>query len=165
MYLYSAELTNSLSTAYAALLHYTEDMMQRLDSLAFRFRYIAPLLLRFGLAIVFLLFAYHKLNLNTTGQGVSEIKFLYDLGLGTASALNYYAGLLELAVGIALVIGWRVRLFALVACGMILFIWISYIRAQGLGISPDLYRDLGLAAAALALFLLADEKKEQAPTQ
>ena len=139
-------------------------MIQTLDSIADRFSRFAPLLLRLGIALVFLLFAYHKLNLDTTGQGVSEIRFLFGLGLGSASAINFYVGLLELAIGIGLVIGWQVRLFALIASGMIFFIWISYIKAQGFGIQPDLYRDLGLAAAGLALFLLGNGDRKTPPT-
>lgn len=137
--------------------------MKWLDALADRYSSYAPLFLRLGLALVFLLFAYHKLNPATFGQGASEIRFLYDLGIGSSSALNYYVGLLELALGIFLLTGWHARLAGLVASGMIVFIWISYVRAQGLGVQPDLYRDLGLAGAGFALFLLGNGKKKTEP--
>lgn len=118
----------------------------------------APLVLRIGLAIVFLLFAYHKLHLATNGQGVSEIRQLFDVGISSAAALNYYVGLLELVVSVLLIGGWQVRIAGLVASGMTFFIFFSYFQKYGITIQPDLYRDVGLSAAGLALFMLGSGK-------
>lgn len=130
-----------------------------LDRIADKYKSFAPLLLRAGLALVFLLFAYHKLHLHTTGQGVAEVQLLFNLGLGTASAINFYTGLLELAIGLMLVMGWHIRLAGLISSGMIFFIFISYLYQQGVSIRPDLYRDLGLATMGLAIFLLGKMPK------
>lgn len=133
-------------------------MIDAVENIGARNAKYASLVLRVGLAIVFLLFAYHKLNINTFGQGAAEIELLFNMGIGTASAINFYVGILELAIGIMLLSGWHVRMAGLVAAGMTFFIFLSYLKQQGISLRPDLYRDLGLAAAGLALFLLGKGK-------
>ncbi|MBI2052990.1 MAG: DoxX family protein [Candidatus Ryanbacteria bacterium] len=138
--------------------------MSFLDRIADKYQFIAPYILRFGLAVVFLLFGINKLRLQGS-QGTAEIQLLFDLGLGTAAAINYYVSLLEIAIGIFLLTGWKVRLAGLIAGAMTFFIFTSYFVQKGFSINPDLYRDLGLTAAGLAIFLIGKSKKEPATPQ
>ncbi|MEK7150850.1 MAG: DoxX family protein [Patescibacteria group bacterium] len=138
-------------------------MLTWINNLGKKFQRFAPLVMRLGLAIVFLLFAYQKLSLSTASQGSAEIQLLFSLGIGPAAAINFYVGLLEIFIGIFLLSGFQVRIAGLIASGMVFFIFIAYLRQQGLSIQPDLYRDLGLSAMGFALFLLGNGKPEQTP--
>jgi uncharacterized membrane protein YphA (DoxX/SURF4 family) len=122
------------------------------DAFANRFQPYAPFLLRIGLAAVFLIFGMQKLM--QPGQGTAEIELLISVSRGDASAMNYYFGLVEIILAAMLTVGFRVRLAALLAAGMEFVIFTSFLMKYGLSLNPDLYRDIGLFAAALALFLL-----------
>lgn len=129
----------------------------------------APLILRLGLAITFFLFGYHKLSEPT--QSTSEIQLLLDIGLGGASAINYYLGLTEIIIGLCLLLGWQIAYTAFAAAMLILIIFSSIIYKYGLNFDPFLFRDIGLFAAALALWALGpgpwsvDQNNNQAPSQ
>lgn len=122
------------------------------DSIALRFQKFAPLFLRFGLAAVFLLFGLQKLI--NPSQTTAEIQLLLNFELVDAAALNFYMGLVEILIAFTFVFGFRVRFFALVSSLMIAMFFISFLSKYGLSINPDLYRDIGLLGASLALFLL-----------
>lgn len=117
----------------------------------------APLCIRIGLGIVFILFGAQKLSVPS--QTTAEIQqLLFDPNnaesLGSASVINYYIGLLEMIVGLGLLIGLRVRIWALVAAFMAGGIFISFIVTYGVKNDFTLYRDIGLVFGALSLVLL-----------
>ena len=124
----------------------------------------APFIIRVGLAIVFVLFGFQKLS-NPT-QTTAEIQLLMDfLNLAAASAINFYLGLLELTIALGLLIGIKTRLFGFLGAMLTGLFLASFLWKLGLSINPDLYRDVGLSAAALALVFWGggkwswDEKK------
>jgi uncharacterized membrane protein YphA (DoxX/SURF4 family) len=123
-----------------------------LTPLALRFQKYAPLFLRFGLAIVFLLFGLQKLI--NPGQSTAEIQLLLSFELADAAALSFYFGITEIILAIALSLGIKVRFFALLSALMVIMLFISFLAKYGLSINPDLYRDVGLLGGAIALFLL-----------
>ncbi|MCH8741667.1 DoxX family protein [Patescibacteria group bacterium] len=123
-----------------------------LDSIAFRFQKFAPLLLRFGLATVFLLFGVQKLI--NPSQTTVEIQLLLNFELADAAALSFYMGLFEILIALAFIVGLKVRFSALVSSLLISIFFISFLVKYGFSISPDLYRDIGLLGASMALFLL-----------
>lgn len=122
------------------------------DSIALRFQKFAPVFLRLGLAVVFLLFGLQKLI--NPSQTTAEIQLLLSFELADAAALNFYMGLVEILVAGAFIIGLKVRFFALVSSLLISMLFISFFVKYGLSINPDLYRDIGLLGASGALFLL-----------
>ncbi|OHB21139.1 MAG: hypothetical protein A2939_01045 [Parcubacteria group bacterium RIFCSPLOWO2_01_FULL_48_18] len=126
--------------------------MNKFDILCDRWCSWAPVFLRVTLAFVFFLFGYQKLS--EPSQTTAEIQLLLDAGLGSASVINYYTGLIEVIVGLGLLIGFKVRVLAGVAAVMIAGIFSSILRAYGASINPDIYRDIGLFGAAVALMLL-----------
>lgn len=123
-----------------------------LDSIAIKFQKFAPVFLRFGLAAVFLLFGLQKLT--NPAQTTAEVQLLLNLDLADAAALSYYLGLIEIIISCAFILGFRVRFFALAAGLLVVLFFISFLAKFGLSINPDLYRDVGLLGAAVALFLL-----------
>ena len=68
------------------------------DSFAARYQKFAPVFLRIGLAFVFLLFGIQKLT--HPGQATSETQLLTNFELADAAAVNFYLGLVELAIAI-----------------------------------------------------------------
>lgn len=117
----------------------------------------APLILRIGLAIVFFLFGFQKLS--NPAQTTAEIQILLEfLGLAAAAAINFYLGLTELAVAFGLLLGVRTRLFGILATLLTGLFFASFLVKFGFSINPDLYRDIGLAAAGLALVFLGGGK-------
>lgn len=123
-----------------------------LDKLALRFQKFSPLFLRGGLSSVFFLFGFQKLS--NPSQTTAEIQLLLNFGLADAAAMNFYLGLIEITVALALIIGFKVRIFSLLAGTLTLMFLLSFFVKYGTSINPDLYRDLGLFGAASALFLL-----------
>lgn len=117
---------------------------------------IALLVLRVGLAIVFLLFGYHKLA--NPSQTTAEIQLMLNLGLGAVSAINYYMGLTEVIVALGLIFGVKTRLAGLVAALMTTSILVSFFVKFGVSINPDLYRDVGLTAIGIAIAILGGGK-------
>jgi len=122
------------------------------DSIALRFQKFAPVFLRFGLAVVFLLFGLQKLI--NPAQTTAEIQLLLSFELADAAALSFYTGLVEILIAGAFIIGLKVRFFAFVSSLMVSFLFISFLAKYGFSINPDLYRDIGLLGASGALFLL-----------
>lgn len=114
----------------------------------------APLFLRFGIGIVFLLFSWQKLNLETFPQARGEIQFISNLGLGSVSLVTYYMGILELAVAFSFFMGFLVRWFAPIAAALLLLIFASVVWRTGFTNDPGLYRDIGMIGGALALWVL-----------
>lgn len=122
------------------------------DSFATRYQKFAPFFLRIGLAIVFLLFGIKKLS--NPGQTTAEIQLLLNFELADAAALNFYLGLLELMITVSFVLGFKVRLFSIISFLMVSMFFLSFLTKYGVSLNPDLYRDIGLAGASMALFLL-----------
>lgn len=112
----------------------------------------ALLMLRVGLAIVFLLFGYQKLS--APSQTTAEIQFVLNLGIGSAAAINFYLGLTEIIVALALITGIKTRLIGAIAAFLTAGFLASFLFKFGLSINPDLYRDVGLTSIGLALAIL-----------
>lgn len=110
----------------------------------------APLFLRLGLAVVFALFGYQKLSVPE--QTRAEIQLLLDVGLGSASAINYYLGLLELLVALGFLFGVYMRSIAPLASILLAGFFVSFIWKYGASIDPTIYRDLGLLGGSLSLW-------------
>ena len=121
-------------------------------SFAAKYQKFASIFLRIGLALVFIFFSIQKLS--KPGQGTAEIQLLLNFELADAAAINYYLGLMEFAVAISFVLGFKVRLFSLISSLMIVMFFLSFLGKYGISINPDLYRDVGLIGASVALFLL-----------
>ena len=118
---------------------------------------IALLVLMLGLAVVFLLFGFHKLA--SPAQTTAEIQLLLNfLGLGAAAAINFYMGLTEITVGIGLVLGVKTRWIGLLAALLTASFLGSFLAKYGVSINPDLYRDVGLTAVGVAIALLGAGK-------
>ena len=122
------------------------------DKLALRLQNFAPLFLRAGLSSVFFLFGLQKL-LNPS-QTTAEIQLLLNFELVDAAFANFYLGLSEIIIALALILGVRVRIFSIVASLLIFMFLSSFLIKYGISINPDLYRDVGLLGAALTLFIL-----------
>lgn len=117
----------------------------------------ALLILRIGLAVVFLLFGYQKLA--SPAQTTSEIQILLNfLGLGAASALNFYLGITEVTAGLGLILGIKVKLLGFLAALLTMMFFGSFLIKLGFSINPDIYRDVGLTAAGIALGILGGGK-------
>lgn len=124
---------------------------------AHKYQKFAPLFLRFGLALVFLLFGIQKLL--HPSQSTAEIQLLSSFELADAAALNFYLGLLEIAVATSFILGFKVRLFSFVSFLLVSMFFLSFLSKYGASLNPDLYRDIGLAGASIALFLLGSGPK------
>ena len=134
----------------------------------------APLILRLSLAIVFFLFGYQKLSVPE--QTRAEIQLLLDIGLGSAAAINYYLGLLELMIAFGFVLGAFIRYLAPLAAFLLFGFFSSFMWKYVLNTDPTLFRDIGLFGGALSLWLTGDgalsfdnwrskSKKETTPLQ
>lgn len=118
---------------------------------------LALLVLRIGLALVFFLFGYQKLS--NSAQTTSEIQLLLEFGgIAAAAAINFYLGLLEIIIAGALAFGIKVRLFGIMAAMLTSSFLASFLLKYGTSINPDLYRDVGLAAAGITLGILGGGK-------
>jgi len=127
---------------------------------------IALLALRIGLAVVFLLFGYQKLS--HPSQTTAEIQLLLNfLGLAAAAAVNFYLGLTEITVALALIFGVKARFFGAIGAFLTASFLISFLIKFGASINPDLYRDVGLTAIGITIAILGagrwswDERKKQ----
>ncbi len=117
----------------------------------------APLIIRVGLAVVFLLFGFQKLS--NPAQTTAEIQLLMDfLNLAAAAAINFYLGLTELVVALGLLLGVRTRAFGVLAALLLFLFLVSFLWKLGVSINPDLYRDVGLIGASIALVFLGGGK-------
>lgn len=122
------------------------------DSFAVKYQKFAPIFLRIGLVLVFLFFSIQKLT--KPGQGTAEVHLLLGVELADAAAINYYLGLAEFCIALSFVLGFKVRIFALISSIMVIMFFISFLAKYGISINPDLYRDVGLIGASITLFLL-----------
>lgn len=122
------------------------------DSLSIKYQRFAPVFLRIGLAVVFLLFGIQKLT--HPGQATSETQLLTNFELADAAAVNFYLGLVEFAIAISFVVGFKVRLFSFLSSLLVATFFLSFLTKYGVSLNPDLYRDIGLLGASIALFLL-----------
>lgn len=113
---------------------------------------LAPLFLRFGLGLVFILFAYHKLSV--PGQATAEVQLLLNIGIGSASAINFYLGLAETIIAFALFFGIYLKSASFSAAFLTIGIFTSLVFKYGINQDPTLNRDVGLIGAALALWLI-----------
>lgn len=123
-----------------------------MEQTTLKYQKYAPLFLRIGLALVFVLFGIQKLS--HSGQTTAEVQLLLNFELADAAALNYYLGLVELATALSFLLGFKVRLFALISFLMVAMFFVSFLSKYGASLNPDLYRDVGLVGASIALFLL-----------
>lgn len=135
-------------------------MLNAFNNLGKHLSWLAPWVLRLGLAVVFALFAIHKLTPATAGQGAAEIQQLFGVSRDLAAAMNFYVGILEALLALAFLTGIQVRLAGFLAGGMVMVIFIAYAKFKGLNLTPDLYRDVGLSAAGFALFLIGNGKDD-----
>ena len=126
--------------------------MEKIYDLCRRYGDYAPLAIRLGVGIVFLLFSFQKLSV--PGQTTAEIGQLFGVSLGMSSVANFYTGILEGLSGLGLVMGYQTRLFAFLATGMVTVIFSSIMLKYGLKNDPNIYRDVGLIGASIALLLL-----------
>lgn len=111
----------------------------------------APLILRLGLAVVFFLFGYQKLSVPE--QTRAEIQLLLDVGLGSAAAINYYLGLIELTIAFGFVLGAFIEYLAPLAAFLLFGFFSSFLWKYGINVDPTLFRDIGLLGGALSLWL------------
>lgn len=111
----------------------------------------APLIIRIGLAVVFLLFGMQKLS--NPSQTTAEIQLLLNWKLSNVAVLNYYLGLTEIILAAAFLSGFKVRIAAVIASFLLILFLFSFLAKYGLSINPDLYRDIGLLGAAISLIL------------
>lgn len=123
-----------------------------LEQTALKYQKYAPVFLRFGLAIVFFLFGIQKLS--NPSQTTAEVQLLTNFELADAAAINYYLGLVELGTALSFILGLKVKIFAGISFLMVAMFFLSFLSKYGLSLNPDLYRDIGLAGASIALFLL-----------
>lgn len=122
------------------------------EETALKYQKFAALFLRLGLALVFILFGIQKLS--HPSQTTAEIQLLSNFELADSAALNFYLGLVEIAVAISFFLGFKIRLFAIISFLMVALFFLSFVGKYGASLNPDLYRDVGLAGASIALFLL-----------
>lgn len=113
---------------------------------------LAPFFLRLGLGLVFILFGYHKLSVPT--QATAEVQLLLNIGIGSASAINFYLGLVEFMIALALFLGFDSALSSFSAGFLTIGIFTSLVFKYGINQDPTLNRDVGLIGAALALWLI-----------
>ncbi|MEK7146864.1 MAG: DoxX family protein [Patescibacteria group bacterium] len=113
---------------------------------------LAPLFLRIGLGLVFLLFGYQKLSVPS--QTTAEVQLLLNIGIGPASAINFYLGLVEFMVAFALFAGVYSATASFLTAFLTIGIFVSLVFKYGINQDPTLNRDVGLIGAALALWLI-----------
>ena len=140
--------------------------MESINVFAKKYVWLVPLILRFGLAIVFILFGIHKLQ--APSQTTAEIQYILGFEKAEAAApINFYMGLFEIAISISLIIGFQVRLAGLLAALTTLAIFVSFTIKIGslFSIDPGIYRDLGLSGMGLALFFIGKNETKKLDTQ
>lgn len=125
----------------------------------------APLFLRIGLAVVFVLFGLQKLSFPS--QGTAEIQQIFTsastgesmVGLAVASAMNYYMGLFELMLGLALLTGKMLKYAAPLGALLVLVIFATVTFVYGMNAEDKtLLLDAALIGSALALWAFNSEK-------
>jgi uncharacterized membrane protein YphA (DoxX/SURF4 family) len=108
-------------------------------------REIASVVLRFGMAIIFLYFGFSQVV--SPDAWNSYVPSFLSNGVMTANNLVMINGILEITLGIFLIIGLYIKFSAIILSIHLLFI------AFSMGINPTAVRDLGLAIATFVVFL------------
>lgn len=116
-----------------------------------KYSYLAPTVLRIGLALVFLWFGYSQVIDQIDWVDYVPASVVSMSGL-TAETLVLLNGLFELVFGVALLLGFWTRTAALLlALHMIHITYIAGFDATGV-------RDFGLTIATIAVFLYGKDK-------
>ncbi len=123
-----------------------------MENLQEKLKPYAPFCLRLGLAAVFLLFGMQKMY--APSQGSAEIQGIVGVSFGVASIMNFYIGLLELALAALLTAGWLVKYAAPVATLLVIGIYGLIVLKYGASFDPTFSRDLGIIGACFALSFL-----------
>ncbi len=123
-----------------------------LETIRTRFASFAPLFLRFGIGIVFLLFAANKLG--EAAQGRQEIIALLGINLETSAALNYALGVTELLVGTSFLLGAYIKYTGILGAFLITSFFSAIVFKYGISQDATLNRDLGLIGSSIALWFL-----------
>jgi uncharacterized membrane protein YphA (DoxX/SURF4 family) len=111
----------------------------------------APVVLRIGLAIVFLWFGYMQLTHTQMWLGLIP-KWLLSLSGLQAATLVHFNGAFEIVFGICLLFGFFTRVVSFLLALHMIHIALTLVMAQGIGAIS--IRDIGLSFAAVTLFLL-----------
>src|SRR3989338_3053404 len=101
----------------------------------------APLAVRIGLFVVFLLFGLQKLK--NPGQSTAEIQLLLNWNIINAAALNYYLGLIEILLAILFLVGFKTRIAAFTASLLLTVFFLSFLVKYGLLKKPKLFSGIG----------------------
>ena len=111
----------------------------------------APIFLRLGIGVVFMLFAVQKLG--SPEQGRAEIQILLNLKIGGAAALNYILGVMEIIIAISLFSGAFIRWTGLGAAMLVMLFLGGLVTKYGFSQDPTLNRDLGLIGGLISLWV------------
>ena len=106
-----------------------------------------PLILRLGLAFVFIWFGINQLISPESFYGVVP-SFLAS-NVDTVVLLN---GILDTVIGLALLFGFKIRIVSVIKIVQLTAIIIA------LGYNPSAIRDVGILLASVALFFLGPDK-------
>ena len=120
-------------------------------SLRRHLRPYAPLFLRLGLGIVYLLFGLQKFT--DAVQGQANVRLLLDIGPGAASVVNFAFGVIEILIAASFLLGAFVHFWAFVATVLTVTVFFGIVAKHGLSLDPTLDRDFALIGANIALFL------------
>jgi uncharacterized membrane protein YphA (DoxX/SURF4 family) len=112
---------------------------------------VAPILLRIGLAIVFLWFGAQQLLHTQMWLGLIPKWVLGMSGL-QAATLVHFNGAFEIVFGLCLLFGFFTRVVSLLLALHMIHITLTLIMASG--VNAISIRDFGLSIAAVTLFLL-----------
>jgi len=123
-----------------------------MDKVSYMLKPWVAVILRVGLAVVFLSFGVDKI-LNPD-FGAAEMQAILGVSFDFANQLNFLTALFELALAALLLVGWQIRYVAPLAALWLLTIVIALSTSAGIA-NPAVSRDIGLFAAALALWGLS----------
>lgn len=122
-----------------------------MNTLSFRMRTMAPVLLRWGMAGVFLWFGMQQL-LHTASWVGFVPEWVVAVSPLSATDLVHANGVFEIIFGLALLVGFHVRFVS-----FILAVHMIQITAS-LGYNAIAIRDFGLAVATFAVFLFGADR-------
>ncbi len=111
-----------------------------------KYAYVAPIILRIGIAMVFIWFGYSQVTDQVQWTAYVPNSIIEISGM-TAESLVLFNGIFEIIFGIALLVGFWTRTAALLL--FIHMIEITYI----VGFDATGVRDFGLTIATLSIFL------------
>jgi uncharacterized membrane protein YphA (DoxX/SURF4 family) len=114
----------------------------------------APVVLRVGLALLFLWFGYSQLT--STQMWVRLIpSWVTNLSGLSAATVVHFNGAFEIVFGICLLFGFFLRVVTLLLALHMIHITVTLLSS---GLNPVSARDVGLSFAAVTLFLLGPHK-------